>query len=234
MKLFNHYMKTKSSKTRESEETHRLCIKKMPSNISYGSFRSKTLKNDFRNFNYFQEYLWLQNVHYHLVNKGNEIWFLKQMKYLKMLKGLHFNCHEPSSLKNQFLASLYFMVLERKSIDITIKKADEHAYNSQTKESMETSGYFMSLLMLQARSKLIIDTDKQTSLIFMKRLFTADDVRSRTDLREKSLILSGYCHDEPIERFDNYNSLSEHIKINFPQEYLKYDPRVYANSNLRH
>lgn len=227
MKLFKRYKSIKSKITvRKKGENKNLKTEKgagVSIMYSYG------FESNYCSFKvHYQEFSNLVEMKHFIKGYETEIFLLKYIQYLPKIKELILDTSGSGFLKNSFLALLYFTLLEREKINVKFISTDTFSFDGRYEDDIKLSGYFLSLIALKVHSRLKLNNDCHTNKIFMKRLFTAIDMRSRVQLFQKPLILAGYNHDQPLEKFVKYNSLSKNIKLAGcePHQLLSYHARI--------
>lgn len=153
--------------------------------------------------------------------------FVKHIKYLKKLEHLVI---DPMSgyLGNSIFAQIYFTFRNRKkkrALNFTVTRRGRFYFQSKNAKVLKTSGYLLCLIARHVKSKCVFDTDKQTSALFMKFIYTSIDIQSRKKVLKSPVINAGLSYNHPLDKFNKYNSLSKFIKFvgrEIPAEYMYY------------
>lgn len=200
----------------------------------------KAQENKLLNFGYHHlKFSYLVDLTYTLGYENdrykNNRFLIKHLRYLDRLKYLTIERDLSSGLvENSFLAKLYFSLLERSSINVTIEDAIVHVFHQTYRysDSLELSGYFLSLIASRVSSNFVTKTDKYTNRMFMKMFYTIIDLRSRKKVLQTPLISVGDCYDYPLEQFKNYNALSQYVKLGkLDPSKPCYETRLQADKN---
>lgn len=203
MQVYRRYRERKIAKAWEKEEE-----------------RWKKFERGYFNFrHYHKTYLRLVEIKFTdcLIYKGryDQNRFLKHMNYLVKLKHLEI---DPMSnrVSNSFLAQTYFIFRNRKknrALNFTIAQSYRFYFQSKKTLVLKTSGYLLCLIARHVRSRCVFDTDKETSPLFMKFIYTSIDIQSRKKILKSPIINAGLSYNHPLDKFNKYNTLSKFIKL---------------------